>query len=497
MRIPTAPDDSTRVHEPFLDEAKSQGRTLGLKAKVAMGLFGVALLIVAGLSFSTYSDQSIRRTPSQRHAPLLSNGTHQFRKTVILVSFDGFRADYLNRGLTPHLLDIETRGGFRAEFLTPSFPSVTFPNHYTLVTGMYPEAHGIIGNEFYDPTYNDTFYYKNDAITMQSRWWGGEPIWVTAEKHGHISAIDMWPGSLAKIKGVVPTHVIPYKSGVTARSKIDQLMAWLNQPLNTRPSFLATYVPEVDSMGHTHSPDSAEVNAALATVDQGVGYLRKALEARNLTHIVNVVYVSDHGMASVPPTNILYLDELIDLDQVRWVYGYPLAGIVPKDDQAGEAIFKTLQEKSVGQHWAVYHRESIPTRFHFSNNDRIPPIVCIPEVGWTFYTRNQYDYAFLYTGEVDRVVGVHGYDNLDPTMRAIFLAYGPDFGGERQVQAVPLAALSKSAIAMGPKARRSSAVRRAPHPAFSNVEVYNLLCHLLDIPASANNGTLAWQSIAV
>ncbi|KAJ1963748.1 hypothetical protein H4R35_007212 [Dimargaris xerosporica] len=202
-------------------------------------------------------------------------------------------------------------------------------------------------------------------------------------------------------------------------------------------------------------------------------------------------------MASVPSTNILYLDELIDLDQVRWVYGYPLAGIVPKDDQAGEVIFKTLQEKSVGQHWVVYRRENIPTRFHFSNNARIPPIVCIPEVGWAFYTRRQYDHAFLYTGEVGQVVGVHGYDNLDPTMRAIFLAYGPDFGGEHQMQAVPATATPQNAMVLGPKTRRFSAARRAPHSAFSNLEVYNLLCHLLDIPASANNGTLAWQSIPV
>ncbi|KAJ1962051.1 hypothetical protein H4R35_007390, partial [Dimargaris xerosporica] len=269
---------------------QSQGRTLSLKSKVAVGLFGVALLIVVGLSFSTYGDRSARRALSQSHAPLLSNGTHQFQKTVILVSFDGFRADYLDRGLTPHLLDIEARGGFRAEYLIPSFPSITFPNHYTLVTGMYPETHGIIGNEFYDPALNATFYYKNDTITMKSSWWGGEPIWVTAEKHGRISAIDMWPGSLATIRGLAPTHVIPYKSGVAARTKIDQLMAWMDLPLSARPSLLATYVPEVDSMGHTYSPDSAEVNAALVIADQSVEYLLKALEARNLTHIVNVIY---------------------------------------------------------------------------------------------------------------------------------------------------------------------------------------------------------------
>ncbi|RKP37063.1 alkaline-phosphatase-like protein, partial [Dimargaris cristalligena] len=415
------------------------------------------------------------------------NGTHAFRKTVILLSFDGFRADYLGRGLTPHFNQISLQGGLQAEFLSPCFPSITFPNHYSIVTGLYPEAHGIVSNEFFDPTFNESFYYKNDTLNRQSRWWGGEPIWVTAERNGQLAGVDMWPGSLAPVKDTLPTYLLPYKSRVAPRTKIDQLISWLDQPLDQRPTFLASYVPEVDSAGHTYSPDSEQVNSALALADDAVGYLQDSLAARNLTNIVNVIYVSDHGMAPVPTSQVIYLDDLLDMEQVRFITGYPLAGITPHVDEDIPVLYETLKAKSEGQRWQVYLREDIPARFHYTDNERIPPIVCIPEVGWVFFTRQDYAHTHLGVGLTDRTIGVHGYDNLDPSMRAILMAHGPDF------RYGSLTAATTAEIKYKPDLDDSTLSPVAPafiHSAFSNIELYNLMCHLLDLPANSNNGTL-------
>ncbi|KAJ1650752.1 hypothetical protein IWQ61_008521 [Dispira simplex] len=455
---------------------------------VLVGGLLVGFAVTVGFSFGPYTEfhkVHTRQSAQGLGLSTLHNGTHPFRKTVILVSFDGFRADYLDRGLTPHLSQVVQKGGFQAQHMTPSFPSVTFPNHYTLVTGLYPEAHGIVGNEFYDPSLNATFYYKNETINRQSGWWGGEPIWVTTVKQGLLSAVDMWPGSTALIKDVLPTYLIPYDGTVKPYTKVDQLMAWLDLPFEERPSFLATYLPEVDSAGHRASPDSVEVNAALELVDDMVGYLQEQLAHRNLTEIVNVIYVSDHGMATVTPERTIYLEDLVeDIHQFKMITGYPLAALTPSDEHDIPAIYETLKQKSDGQPWNVYLRDNIPERFHFRHSGRIAPIVCIPDVGWTFFTRREYTHSYLYSGDINKRFGVHGYDNLDPTMHAIFIAHGPDFHmGSKPLQS----STGTESHLFGP----SLSPQNQPllHPAFANVNVYNILTKVLDLVPAPNNGT--------
>ncbi|KAJ1844148.1 hypothetical protein LPJ73_005258, partial [Coemansia sp. RSA 2703] len=261
----------------------------------------------------------VTKNASRTHTDgLLSNGTHMFRPTVILVSIDGFRADYLDRGISPSLVHLGKQG-LRADYMVPSFPSSTFPNHYTIATGLYPGTHGIVSNVFYDSQLNDTFVYKDMRKNTESKWWeGGEPIWVTAEKQGVKAGIDMWPGSTAVIRGHKPSYVIPYSDRVHPTEKTQQILEWLDLPLERRPAFLATYMPEVDSAAHSLGPDAKKVNEAIQMVDEALGDLWKAIEQRNLTKVVNLMVVSDHGMAaSRAQTNAVYLDDIIDVRRLR------------------------------------------------------------------------------------------------------------------------------------------------------------------------------------
>ncbi|KAJ2640344.1 hypothetical protein GGF44_002586 [Coemansia sp. RSA 1694] len=376
----------------------------------------------------------------QGGARLVSNGTHWFQPTLILVSLDGFRADYLDRGITPELLRLGRRG-LRADYMTPSFPSSTFPNHYSIATGLYPGAHGIVANVFYDTELNDTFVYTDSKTNIKPQWWeGGEPIWVTAEKQGQRAAIDMWPGSTAVIRGSKPSYVVPYASGVPPLAKIGQLVEWLDLAQDRRPSFLAAYMPEVDSAAHMLGPDAQAVNDAVRLVDGAVGELWRQIARRNLTHIVNVMVVSDHGMAATQAHKYaIYVDDIIDVARLRGIYGWPLGAIQPLDSADIQPMYRRLKRASRGQPWAVYLREDVPARFHYAHKSRVAPIMLIPELPYYVTTRasDKFHAAKLGSREEFPVTGAHGYDNLHPLMRATFLAAGPAFRS-RDVTAPPL-----------------------------------------------------------
>ncbi|KAJ1972244.1 hypothetical protein H4R35_004785 [Dimargaris xerosporica] len=427
----------------------------------------------------------------------LSNKTNQsknqaYRLTTILLSFDGFRFDYLDPELTPNLWRIRSQGGLQAEYLQPCFPSVTFPNHYSIVTGLYPESHGIIANKFYDPALDRIFDYKDPQSRIQAQWWGGEPIWATARKHGHLTAVNAWPGYYTDSTAHAPHYRPEYQRGVSPRAKIDQLLAWLDLPLEKRPTFLASYDSEVDKAGHAFSPESTEVREALRRVDESVGHLQAGLAERHLTDAVNIIYLSDHGMATVPQTNIIYLDDFIDIPSVRYVYGHPLAEILPYADDGIADLYQQLVAKSSNQPWTVYLKQDLPGHWHFANNDRIPPIVCVPDEGWVFFTRKPYPNSFLLKGTNDGITGEHGYDNELLSMGAIFLAQGPSFIGPNRLWGRPTHARYPERLG------QDAASRLLPplHPPFPNVEVYNLLCQLLNIPPASNNGTWVWEAVS-
>ena len=374
---------------------------------------------------------------------------HGAQPPLLLVSIDAFRADYLQRGFTPTLAAMAA-DGVRAKALQPSFPSLTFPNHYTLVTGLYPDHHGIVNNTMYDPALGK-FSLGNHAAVRDGRWWdGGEPIWVTADKQGLRTATMFWPGSEAAIHGYRPDYWLPYDGTVPADRRVDQILEWLDLPAAQRPDFLTLYFENVDHAGHTDGPDTPGVDAALRTVDAALARLVAGLKARGLYDRINIIVLSDHGMAPTPASQRVLMDKLIDLDHMRVVSMGILAGFIPHPGHEAEIEAQLLRPHP---HMTCWRKQDIPARFHYGSNPRIPPLVCLANTGWQITSS-----GYLAQRKRPPSLGNHGYDNADPLMRALFVAHGPAF---RQGLVVP---------------------------EFPNVDVYPLMTHLLGIGPAANDG---------
>lgn len=409
------------------------------------------------------------KSPKNVPLSLLSNGSHQFEPTTILISLDGFRADFLQRNITPTLNSF-IEEGISPKYMLPSFPSVTFPNHYTLATGLYPESHGVVGNTFWDPELEAEFYYTDPTRSMHPKWWqGGEPLWVTAERQNVRTAIHMWPGSEAHLLPE-PTYLDAYNGEESLPNKVDRIFQLLDLP-NTgpklqvieRPQFIAAYVPVVDADGHKYGPNSTEIQNTIASVDSMLLNIFNGLAIRNLTNIVNIVLVSDHGMATTSIDRLIQLDDLIDLNLVSHMDGWPLYGLRPKNASDLLPLYETLLAAQ-SPNFEVYLRDvNMPERYHFSHNPRIAPLWLVPKTGWAIVHKADFDVSLAKErGETYHPKGLHGYDHEHPLMRAIFVARGPAFPH------VP-----------------NSRVEN-----FQNTEVYNIVCDSLGIEPRPNNGTL-------
>lgn len=402
---------------------------------------------------------------SEHEVQKLSNGTHTFKPTTIVISLDGFRADFLQRGLTPSLSAF-IASGVSPQYMLPSFPSVTFPNHYTLVTGMYPESHGIVGNQFWDPHFEEGFVYTKTSISMQSKWWeNAEPIWETAERKGIKTAVHMWPGSEAHIHGIDPTYLDKYFGLEKLPNKVDRILTWLDLEEQDRPQLIAAYVPDVDRDGHAFGPNSTEIRATIASADNMLTLLLEGLLQRNLIEIINLVVVSDHGMATMSASRMVQLDDLMDMSLVDHLDGWPLRGLRLKNPERDVPVLYKQLADAAKEHgtFDVYTKDTMPARYHFSNNPRIAPLWIVPKTGWLVIEKKEFDIEYaLANDQIFNPIGVHGFDHEHPLMRAIFVARGPAF----------------------PHAPNSRV------PVFQNIEVYNILCDSIGLSPHANNGTL-------
>ena len=326
---------------------------------------------------------------------------------VILVSIDGFSPDYLGKGQTPVLDGLVADGAFGP--MRPSFPSVTFPNHYTLVTGLHPDHHGVVGNRFTDT--------QLGAFTMASKesgfWDQGEPIWVTAEKAGVRTGTMFWPGSEVEIHGVRPSQWAPFDQGMPGDARVDRLLSWLDLPLDQRPKLETLYFDIVDTAGHRNGPDSAETRAAAASVDASMARLIEGLKARGLYDRTMLVVVSDHGMAATSPDRVVWIDDIIDPAALKIGYGGAVLTADPAPGREAE-----VRQKLVGRHphMECWNKADVPARLVYGSNPRVAQIVCLVETGWLTATRDR---------PVTRAGGAHGYDNQAPEMAAIFIAHGP------------------------------------------------------------------------
>jgi len=367
---------------------------------------------------------------------------------TILISIDGFAADYLDRGVTPHLSGLAANGARGA--MRPSFPSKTFPNHYTLVTGLRPDRHGVVDNNMEDPQIPGVSFKLSDkAAVADARWWNdGTPIWVSAERAGVKSATMFWPGSEAAIQGVRPSYWRPFDQALPAVARVDQVLAWLDLPTAARPALITLYFDEVDTAGHWGGPDSAQVGEALAKTDAALARLSAGLAARSLA--ANLVIVADHGMAPTGPQRAIYLEDILPDGAARtlamgaFMNAYPTAG---REAEAERALLKPHP------HMQCWRKGEIPQRFHYGAHRRVPPIFCLPDTGWEITTR-------AWVAKRPIAAGNHGFDPFAPEMRAVFIGVGPSF-------------------------RRGVAV-----PDFDNVDVYPLVSKLVGVRPEPNDGDL-------
>ncbi|MCA1651965.1 MAG: ectonucleotide pyrophosphatase/phosphodiesterase, partial [Acidobacteria bacterium] len=300
---------------------------------------------------------------------------------VILISFDGFRADYLERLDLPNFRRAMQRGT-RARALLPVFPSLTFPNHYSLVTGLHPDRHGIVANSFYGPIRNRSYALSDRGAVTDGTWYRGEPIWVTAERQGMVSACFFWPGSEAAIGGVRPTFWNEYDDGVSSPERIDGVLRWLRLPDERRPHMITLYFSDVDSASHDGPLNTPEVTEALRALDRILGSLVEGVNALPIRDRIYLVLTSDHGMVETTASQTVPLDSLADMTGVRVGFVGPvtslhIAGGAARASEVRDQINSRLQ------HGRAYLRHELPQRFRFSADPRAGDVVVVMDESWT------------------------------------------------------------------------------------------------------------------
>lgn len=381
---------------------------------------------------------------------VLITTTTEAKPQVLLISFDGFRWDYLHNDFrTKYKLDLpnfdklQAMGVYAAEGNIAPFHTKTFPSHYTAATGLYVESHGIVSNHFYDKKLKKLFKKSYRDLA----WWNqGEPIWITAKKQNLRSGTYFWPGSEVDWNGIKPDHQMEYDESVPFEKRIKSSIEWLHEGID----LVVSYYHEPDKTGHHYGPDSREVADKVKEMDGVLGKIMEAIESSNkLKNNVNVLLTSDHGFYQISQEKSISLNEYLSVDDAIIPTTGSIVYLIPKQSTEEQI----LQKLEGVEHVAFYKREDIPEEYHYRDNDRIAPVVGFPDLGWMVFPN-----ASKFPWETNR--GNHGWSNKNPEMRPIFLAYGPAFKKNLKVES------------------------------FETVNYYPLMCHLLNITPSPNNGSL-------
>jgi alkaline phosphatase D len=368
-----------------------------------------------------------------------------FKNYVVLVSFDGFRWDYNQKYNTPNLNKL-AHDGVKADRMIPSFPTVTFPNHYTIATGLYPDHHSLINNSF--PAADlGLFYRMGDRVAVENpAFYGGEPMWVTAEKQGVKAASFFWVGSEAAVGGIHPSYWKKYDDKVSYEERIDTVIKWLGYPKEKRPELVTLYFDEPDHSGHSFGPVSKETDKAVQRVDSIIGVLRAKIATLPDAKRINLIVVSDHGMAAVSSEKYINIKSIVPERMISSVSGGNPVYLINSKDGKKDSILYLLNKTKGLKAW---DKSQVPARLHYGTNPRIPEIVVLADSAWSIGTRPE--------GSTLRG-GAHGYDNLNSDMFAVFYAAGPSF-------------------------RRNYRFKE-----LNNIDVYNLVCKLLKINPAKNDG---------
>jgi len=343
----------------------------------------------------------------------------QTKPYVIMISTDGFRYDYAKKYNAENLLKL-SNGGVQAKAMIPSYPSITFPNHWSLATGLYPSHHGLIDNFFYDYKRKEFYAMSDKKNAEDGSWYGGTPLWGLAEKQGMISASMMWVGSASDAGGKRPTYYYPYHEKFTPSEKVDKVINWLKLPMDKRPHFISLYFPEVDGSGHHFGPEAKETEEAVHLIDKAIGDLVQKVNNLGLKN-VNFVFVSDHGMIKVDGGTPLEIPSILfNKDRFDFYNSQTLLRVVVKNPDEVQSVYKELKAGKTDD-YEVYLDKRLPKYLHFGTKDdqygRIGQILLIPKAPKIFLEKGK-----------KTSVGKHGYNpRLVPEMKATFFAWGPQF----------------------------------------------------------------------
>eukprot|EP00244_Chara_vulgaris_P005704 TRINITY_DN2213_c0_g1_i8.p1 TRINITY_DN2213_c0_g1~~TRINITY_DN2213_c0_g1_i8.p1 ORF type:complete len:501 (-),score=91.94 TRINITY_DN2213_c0_g1_i8:113-1615(-) len=437
-----------------------------LAAILAMGVYWMGF--AAGVRQSSESGPSQYQSISgadgdlpEGNAKPVGHWPWRRKPTVLLISADGFRWDYVKKVDTPNIHRLINEGTSADGGIIPVFPSVTFPNHYSIVTGLYPENHGIINQKFVDPDTGGKFR----PGVVDPKFWVGEPIWETATKQGIRAATYYWPGADVTRNdwecGNTYCHL--FNSTKPFEERVDTTLAYFDMPESERPQLITLYFNEPDATGHQWGSDAPQVNEKIALVDQMIGRLLTGLEQRRVLDDTHIIMLADHGMLTICGLKSVYLSDLSprfkDPETEAWMDTMtPLLALHPPPEVDVKALLDemkgNLPTAENGELLSLFLREDTPPRLHYSNNSRIAPLLGIVAEGFGIRMER---------GDNNVWLGQHGYDNNVSAMRAFFAARGPRFAPGRRV------------------------------PPFRNLEVYNIICNILGMKPNPNNGSLAFS----
>jgi len=405
---------------------------------------GLMILLLASTFCVAQSSSPVIEVPTPANA-----AAQQGKHYVVLVSLDGFRYDYAAKYGAKNLQAMAMRGASAPEGMIPAYPSVTFPNHYTIVTGLYPDHHGIVANTFYDPARKESYSYTNPKTTGDGSWYAGTPLWVLAEQQGMRAACFFWPTSDAEIQGQRPSYYLaPYDDNYPDEKRVEQVLAWLHLPPEKRPHFIALYYPNTDHAGHSYGPDAPETGEAVRHVDEMMGKLSEGIAASGLP--VDLIVIADHGMEPLQG-GWVNLDKWADLSQ------YETAGplLYAKSEADAEKAYESLLGAS--DMFKVYRRAQVPSYLHYSSNARVGDPVIVPTGPYSIVAHDPNAKG----GSRMPPRGGHGYDPRQiRNMKAIFYATGPDI---------------RTGVTVAP---------------FENVDLYPLIIKILDLKAGPIDGKI-------
>ncbi|EOY30474.1 hypothetical protein QUC31_020249 [Theobroma cacao] len=422
----------------------------------------VALSAAFAFAFLFYSSPS-SSSSSSATVHNLSRPLKKLEKPVVLlISSDGFRFGYQFKTPTPNIHRLIANGTEAEMGLIPVFPTLTFPNHYSIVTGLYPAYHGIINNYFVDPNTGEVF----TMASHEPKWWLGEPLWETVVNHGLKAATYFWPGSEVK-KGSWNCPVkfcMDYNGSVPFEDRVDTVLSYFDLPGSEIPAFMTLYFEDPDHQGHQVGPDDPEITEAVARIDRMIGRLIDGLEKRGVFEDVTIIMVGDHGMVGTCDKKLIFLEDLAPWTEIpkEWVQSYsPLLAIRPPPGYAPSDIVAKMKDGlesgkvENGKFLKVYLKEELPSRLHYAASDRIPPIIGLIEESFKVEQKRT---------KRKECGGSHGYDNAVFSMRTIFIGHGPQFARGKKV------------------------------PSFENVQIYNLVTSILKIPGAPNNGSSSFPA---